>query len=45
MLNKYDVLERLTVVGGYMGHIIVWLGMAAGCILLWYFIFAFVFNS
>ena len=45
MLNKYDVLEKLVVLGGYAGRLMVWMGMLAGCILLWYFVFAFMFKG
>ena len=44
MLNKYDILEKLTIFGGYTGRFMVWIGMLAGCILLWYFVFAFMFS-
>ena len=42
MLNKYDVLEKLVVLGGYTGTFMVWMSMLAGCILLWYFVFTFI---
>ena len=42
MLNKYDIIEKLVMLGGYAGHFMVWMGMLAGCILLWYFVFAFI---
>ena len=45
MMNKYDILEKLTIIGGYMGHILVYAGMTAGCILLWYFVFVFIFQG
>ena len=40
MLNKYDALERLVIIAGYMGTVFVWLSMGAFCILLWYFVFS-----
>ena len=42
MLNRYDILEKLTILGGYAGRFMVWMSMLAGCILLWYFVFAFI---
>ena len=42
MLNRYDMLERLVILGVYTGRFMVWMGMLAGCILLWYFVFAFI---
>ena len=45
MLNKYDVYEGLAMLGGYAGKFMVWMGMFAGCILLWYFVIAFIFLS
>ena len=45
MLNKYDVFETTANLLGHLGQIIVWLGMLAGCILLWFFVFAFMFNG
>ena len=45
MLNRYDVLEKLAILGGLTGRFIVWMSMFAGCILLWYFVIAFIFNS
>ena len=44
MLNKYDVMARLIVFAGYIGQFMVWMGILAGCILLWYFVFAFMFS-
>ena len=45
MLNKYDVMEGLIILGGYAGRFMVFMSMLAGCILLWYFVFAFIFSS
>ena len=45
MLNRYDVLGKLTVIGECTGKFIIWLSMIAGCILLWYFVIAFIINS
>ena len=45
MLNKYDVLEKLVILGGYIGRFMVYMSMLAGCILLWYFVFVFIINS
>ena len=42
MLNKYDVMEKLVVLGGLTGKFMVWMGMLGGCILVWYFVFAFI---
>mgnify|MGYP003141095774 FL=1 len=42
MLNKYDWYERLAILGGYAGQFMVWMGMLGGCILVWYFVFAFI---
>ena len=36
----YDFLELMSIIGGHMGNFIVWMGMLAGCMLLWYFVFA-----
>ena len=44
MLKRYDVLEKLVALGGLAGQIMVWISMLAGCILLWYFVFAFMFS-
>jgi hypothetical protein len=35
MVDKHDVLERLAVLGGLVGRIMVFVGMTCGCILLW----------
>ena len=45
MLNKYDIMEKLVMLGGLTGKFMVWMGMFAGCILLWYFVFVFIFNN
>ena len=42
MLNRDDVIEGLTILAGYAGRFMVFMGMLAGCILLWYFVFAFI---
>ena len=42
MLNKYDIMEKLVILGGYTGKFMVWMGMLGGCILVWYFVFAFI---
>ena len=42
MLNRYDVLDKLVALGGLAGQIMVWISMLAGCILLWYFVFALI---
>tara|TARA_Y100000310_G_scaffold262860_1_gene272684 strand:+ start:302 stop:442 length:141 start_codon:yes stop_codon:yes gene_type:complete len=42
MLNKYDVYDKLATLGGLTGRFLVWMGMLGGCILLWYFVFAFI---
>ena len=41
----YDFLELMVVIGGHTGVFMVWMGMAAGCMLLWYFVFVFIFSS
>ena len=45
MLSRDNLLDRLTVIGGMLGHVMVFIGMAAGCILLWYFVFEFIFKG
>ena len=42
MLNKYDIMEKLVVLGGLTGKFMVWMGMLGGCILVWYLVFAFI---
>ena len=42
MLNRYDILEKLVILGGYAGTFMVWMSMLAGCMLLWYLVFAFL---
>ena len=44
-MNKYDLLEKLIIIGGYAGNIMVYASMFAGCIMLWYFVFTLIFNS
>ena len=44
-MNRYDILEKLITIGGHMGHAMVYVGMLAGCILLWYFVFALIFKG
>ncbi len=36
MLNKYDIYAKLTLLGGYTGRALVWIGMACGAVLFWY---------
>ena len=43
MVNKYDIMERLIILSEYTGKLIVWIVMLAGCILLWYLVFSFIF--
>jgi len=38
MLNKYDTLELLANIGGLIGRALVFVGLACGCGLMWYFI-------
>ena len=45
MLNRDDVFEVLVIIGGLAGKFMVWMGMFAGCILLWYFVFAFILGD
>ena len=45
MLDKYDIVDRLIMLGGYTGKFMVWMGMLAGCILLWSVVFAFMFGN
>ena len=45
MLNRYDIMEKLVIFIGHAGHFMVWMSMLAGCLLLWYFVFAFIFNN
>ena len=45
MLDKYDIVDRLIVLGGYTGRFMVWVGILSGCILLLYFVFVFIINS
>ena len=42
MLNKYDIMEKLITFSGLTGQFLVWMGMLGGCILVWYFVFAFI---
>tara|TARA_R100000687_G_C6404851_1_gene143629 strand:- start:327 stop:455 length:129 start_codon:yes stop_codon:yes gene_type:complete len=39
MLNRYDVYERLAVIGELVGRALVFVGLACVCALMWYFIF------
>ena len=41
----YDFLDLMIIVGGMLGNVMVWFSLAAGCILLWYFVFTFIFNG
>ena len=45
MLNRDNLLDRIVEIGGILGHVMVFIGMAAGCILLWYFVFEFIFKG
>ena len=45
MLNIYAIMAKLVMLGGLTGKFMVGMGMYAGCILLWYFVFAFIFNN
>jgi len=45
MLSRDNLLDRLTVIGGMLGHVMVFMSMVAGCILLWYFVFEFIFKG
>ena len=45
MLNIYDILEKVYTVLDKFSILLMWLMMSAGCILLWYFVFAFVFSD
>ena len=45
MVNKYDIMERLIILGGYAGKFMVWIGILSGCILIWYYVFAFIFGN
>jgi hypothetical protein len=38
MLNKYDIYERLVIIGGYTGRLMVWMGLLCGALLFWYLI-------
>ena len=42
MLNKYDWYKLFATIGGLTGQLLVWMGMLGGCILVWYFVFAFI---
>jgi hypothetical protein len=42
MLNFYDILVKLTEILGVIGKILVYIGMFAGCILLWYLGLSFI---
>ena len=42
MIDRDEILETLVMLGGYAGRFMVWMSMLAGCILLWYFVFAFI---
>jgi len=44
-MYKHEILEKLITIGGQMGHAMVYVGMLAGCILLWYFVFALIFKG
>jgi hypothetical protein len=42
MLNRYDIMKILVTASGYAGRFMVWMGMLAGCILLWYLVFTLI---
>jgi hypothetical protein len=48
MLNRdwketwHNFLEIMVVFGGYVGQLMVWLGLTASCIILWYFVFILI---
>ena len=42
MLKRDDVIEGLTILAGHAGRFMVFIGMLAGCILLWYFVLALI---
>ena len=44
MVDRDKVFEVLVIIGGCLGNIMIWAAMAAGCILLWYFVFAFILS-
>ena len=44
-MNRYELLEKLATLGGLIGHGMVFLGMMAGCILLWYFVIVFIIKG
>ena len=39
MINRDEILEILVIIGGYLGKVMVWVGLISGCIMLWYFVF------
>ena len=45
MLNIYDVLEITYKVLDKLGILLMWMMLLAGCILMWYFVFAFIFKG
>ena len=45
MINKYDILEKVAELLGRFGQLLVWVGMIAGSLLIWYFVFALIFNG
>ena len=40
-LNEF--LEIMVVIGGYAGHVMVWIGMMCGCIMFYYIVCKIVF--
>jgi len=42
MLDRYDIMDKLVILGGYAGRFMVWMGMLGGCILVWYLIFTLI---
>jgi|2_EtaG_2_1085320.scaffolds.fasta_scaffold53360_2 hypothetical protein len=45
MLNRDDILERLIIAGGILSNLMIFMSMLAGCTLLWYFVFVFIFKG
>jgi len=42
MLNMYDVLSKAYMIIDKSIMLLVWIGMIAVCILMWYFVFVFL---
>ena len=45
MLDIYEALHIMYKVLDKLSILLVWMMMFAGCILLWYFVFVFIFSS